>query len=47
MYSMSATPLTLNCPITNVYQKHAWMKESIWMIGQVSGPASVLDINDY
>lgn len=45
VYSVSTTPLTLNCPVSNVYQKHAGMKEeSTEMTGYVSGPASVLDI---
>lgn len=45
MYSILTIPLTLNCPVTNVYQKHAWTKEElIQMMGQVSGPASILDI---
>lgn len=46
--TLSTAPLTLNCPIADVYRKRAWMKEeSTWMPGQVSGPASVLDLNDH
>lgn len=48
MYSVSTAPLTLNCPIADVYRKRAWMKEeSTWMPGRVSDPASVLDLNDH
>lgn len=44
MYSVPTAPLTQGCPVIDVYQKHAQMKEeSTRMTGQVSVSASALE----
>lgn len=44
MYSVPTAPLTQGCPVLDIYQKHAQMKEeSAWMTGQVSVSVSALD----